>query len=529
MALHQASSQPQSTSVFREIPTDQPSEARSAPSLLATMLEANRVSTDRQTPMFGWLEKAATADPAELLAAWLQLRKGTKPDWNLIRRALSRDISKIDQLLTRQVNGILHTPEFQELEASWRGLHYLWKSRRSLLAESGLDTAAPRVDIRLLDVKKRELKKNFDAAGEFDQNEFFKKVYEEEFGTPGGTPYGMIIANYEFSNHPDDIDLLRQLSEVGASAFAPVITAAAPSLLGMDDFSTLERTPALEPVFQQVRHLKWNSLRKRVDTQFLGLTLPRILMRKPWQDDDSASHHFRFIEDTGDGTRRNFLWGNAAWAFGANAMRAFVQSGWFADIRGAEQGIEGGGLVANLPTFDYGADSAGVAIRSSVEACISDTLEAELCEFGFMPLCHCKDTEYSVFYSNQSVHKPEVSTDPEATANARLSSMLQYVLCCSRMAHYIKCHVRDKLGSQASADEIQTEINDWLFQYVVANSRASSEIKAKSPLQDASVTVEEIPGRPGEFSMVLRLLPHYQLDQLSSHMVFRSQRLELKP
>lgn len=492
------------------------------------MLETNQVSSDRQTPVLGWLEKSVTAGPAELLASWLQLRHGVKPDWKQIGRSLSRDISRIDQLLTKQVNAILHTPEFQELEASWRGLHHLWKTRRALLAETALDTAGPQVDIRLLDVKKKELKKNFDAAGEFDQNEFFKKVYEEEFGTPGGTPYGMVVANYEFSNHPDDIDLLRQLSEVGAAAFAPVITAAAPSLLGMDDFSSLERTPALGPVFQQVRHLKWNSLRKRVDTQFLGLTLPRVLMRKPWKDDDSASHRFRFVEDTGDGTRKNFLWGNAAWAFAAVAMRTFVHSGWFADIRGAEQGIEGGGLVADFPTYEYGTDSAGVAGRSSVEACISDTLEAELCEHGFIPLCHCKDTEYSVFYSNQSVHKPDQYTDSEATANARLSSMLQYVLCCSRMAHYIKCRVRDKLGSQSSADEIQTDVNNWLFQYVVANDRASPEIKAKSPLQDASVTVSEIPGKPGEFSMIMRLLPHYQLDQLTSHMVFRSQRLELK-
>lgn len=476
----------------------------------------------------GWLRNLNTGSPLELMRLWLNLKPGDIVDIRRIKRCLARDIARIDQMLSAQLNEILHAPAFQELESGWRGLYYLWQTRRRELSAGQLDDEEAQILIRVLSVSKRELKKNFEAAGEFDQNELFRKVYEEEFGVAGGEPFGALIANYEFTNHPEDIDLLTQLSEVGAAAFAPVITAASPSLLGLDDFSVLEQTLDLHRVMQQPRHLKWRSLRGRVDSQFLGITLPRILMRAPYDDSSGVSPGFRFTEDVGDGTRKNFLWGSAAWAMGSVLIRAFATSGWFADIRGAERGKETGGMVAGPAVYEFQTDSRGVSSRSTVEVAISDSLEADLCSLGFVPLSHCKDTDYSVFYSNQSVHAPQVFSDSVASANAKISAMLQYVMCCSRIAHYIKIKVREKLGAAVRPEKVCDDIKAWLVDYVTSDERASPEMKARYPLREADVSVEEVPGKPGEFSMTLRLLPHYQLDQLTSSMTLLARRVEFK-
>ncbi|MEZ6032184.1 MAG: type VI secretion system contractile sheath large subunit [Planctomycetaceae bacterium] len=476
----------------------------------------------------GWLRSLHTGSPLELMRLWLNLKPGDNVDIQRIKRCLARDIARIDQLLSAQLNEILHAPAFQELESGWRGLYYLWQTRRKELSTGQLDDEEAQILIRVLSVSKRELKKNFEAAGEFDQNELFRKVYEEEFGVAGGEPYGALIANYEFTNHPEDIDLLTQLSEVGAAAFAPVITGASPSLLGLDDFSVLEQTLDLHRVMQQPRHLKWRSLRGRVDSQFLGMTLPRILMRAPYHDSSGVTPGFRFTEEVGDGTRKNFLWGSAAWAMGAVLIRAFATSGWFADIRGAERGRESGGMVAGPAVYEFQTDSRGVSSRSTVEVAISDSLEADLCSLGFVPLSHCKDTDYSVFYSNQSVHAPQVFSDSVASANAKISAMLQYVMCCSRIAHYIKIKVREKLGAAVRPEKVCDDIKAWLVDYVTSDERASPEMKARYPLREADVSVEEVPGKPGEFSMTLRLLPHYQLDQLTSSMTLLARRVEFK-
>lgn len=462
------------------------------------------------------------------LQTWLGHVPASPEELETARRRLARDIGRIDQLLSRQVNEILHDPQFQALESGWRGLHYVWNVRRDLLAERGMDDKSAGIEIRVLSVSKRELKKDFDNAVDFDQNSLFKKVYEEEFGTAGGHPFGMLIANYEFTNHPEDIDLLGQLSGVGAAAFAPVVTAAAPSLLGLDDFSALEQPLDLESIFQQPKHRKWRSLREKPDSQFLGLTLPRILMRAPYLDDGRQQHGFRFREDVEKPDRSHYLWGNSAWAMAAVAMRAFATSGWFADIRGVERGKEGGGLVTGLATVPFRTDANGIADRSPVEVSLSDVREMELCDNGFVPLSHCKDTPFAVFYSNQSVHKPEVLDDPVATANARVSAMLQYVMCCSRIAHYLKVKTRDKIGSMVSARQIQNELGMWLVDYVTPDEKASPSVKARYPLREAEVRVEEAPGDPGKYFLTIRLLPHYQLDQLSSCVTLVARNIEFK-
>jgi type VI secretion system ImpC/EvpB family protein len=508
------------------------SASKAAPSLLDRLASASpgmsesEASTAQQTESVRRFLTAQT--PAEALQLWMGTLPSDKASLDAVRRVLARDIGRIDQLLNDQVNHILHHPQFQALESAWRGLWYLWKSRQDLLAEQGLDEKGTEIEIRVLSVTRRELKKDFDNAVDFDQNTLFKKVYEEEFGTAGGHPYGLLVANYEFTNHPEDIDLLTQLSGVAAAAFAPVITSAAPSLLGLDDFQSLEQPLNLPEIFQQPKQRKWRSLRDRPDAQFLGLTLPRILMRQPYLNDGQYKHGFRFREQVEAADRSQYLWGSSAWAMATVVMRAYATSGWFADIRGVERGKEGGGLVTGLPTASFRTDATGVSERSSVEVSISDLREAELCEMGFVPLSHCKDSPYSVFYSNQSVHKPEVFDDPVASANARVSAMLQYVLCCSRIAHYLKVKARDKIGSLASARQVQNELGAWLVDYITPDEKASPAMKARYPLREAEVKVEETPGQPGTYFLTIRLLPHYQLDQLSTCVTLVARNVEFR-
>jgi type VI secretion system protein ImpC len=477
------------------------------------------------TPLTEFLSAHSFSDSLRL---WLGVLPDSADTLQAAKFTLAKDISRVDRLISEQVNEILHCPEFQTLEASWRGLHYLWSTREHLAGEQGFDERNAKIEIRVLNVSKRELQRDFERAADFDSSALFQKVYEAEFGTAGGTPYGMLLANYEFTNHPDDLDLLTQLSGVGAAAFAPVVASASPDLIGLDSFSDLEKPVHLSRIFQQDRHRKWRSLRDRPDSQFLGLTLPRILMREPYLDDGNYAAGFRFQEEVRGRGREKYLWGSSAWAMGAVIIRAFATCGWFADIRGVERGVEGGGLVTGLPSNSYGTDESGVAQRSSVDVAISDSQEAELCSLGFVPLSHCKDTPYSVFYSNQSVHQPASYDDPVATANAKISAMLQYVLCCSRVAHYVKLRARNKLGSHLSPMEIQNDIQNWLVDYVTPDEKAPPSMKAQYPLREADVEVFEIPGQPGQYMMTIRLLPHYQLDELSSSMTLTARRVDLK-
>lgn len=505
--------------------TEVPSAPPALPGLLEELTRSGPADRDpaHSPRVSAFLQSESTAEQ-------LRLWTGTVPrdaaTFHAVRRRLARDIASIDQLLADQVNQILHHPAFQRLEASWRGLLLQWQTARELTAEHGLEDEDSHFEIRVLDVSKKELKRDFEDAVDFDQNELFKKVYEAEFGTAGGHPYGLLLADYEFSNHPDDVDLLAQLSGVGAAAFAPVIAGASPALFGVDDFSALEQPLNVEAIFDQPRYRKWRSLRSRPDTQFLGLTLPRILMREPWQDDGGHHAGFRFSEDVAGTDNNRYLWGSAAWAFGTVVMRAFASAGWFADIRGVQRGEEGGGLVTGLPTHNWGTDSEGVALRSSVDVQISDACENQLCHHGFIPLAHCKDTPYSVFYSNASVHDPPVYDDPAATANARVSAMLQYVLCCSRIAHYLKIKARDKVGSLATPRQIEDELLAWLMTYVTPDEKAPPVMKARYPLRSAEVEVAEVPGQPGNYMLTMRLLPHYQLDQLSTSLSLVARRIE---
>jgi type VI secretion system ImpC/EvpB family protein len=470
------------------------------------------------TSQADWIDDFLAAQkPGDALSVWLNaagIATGDR-DKGRVSRLLNHQAAKIDDLLTEQLNAVMHHERFQALEAAWRGLWYLVER-----AEEANDRAAEadqdvKTIIRVLNINKRELFKDLTGAIEFDQSTLFRKIYESEFGTAGGTPYGLLVGDYALTSHIEDIELLERMSEVAAASFAPFITAAAPSLLGIEDYSWLARPIELGSTFQRPEMLKWRALRDREDSQFLGLVVPRMRLRLPYRDDGSCQPGFRFAEQTGGPDTSGYLWCNAAFGFAAVAIRAFGECGWFADIRGREPLTGGGGRVEGLPELFTSTERYGLIPRSPTDTAMADTIEKELTDLGFIPLISEPGSLDAVFYSNSSVHKPKVYDDASASANARLSAMLQYVLCASRFAHYIKVLARDKIGSMASARDLELELHKWVVNYVTPDEKAAAHVKAERPLRAAEVEIRDEPGRPGRYNMVLKLLPHYQLDQLT--------------
>nr|MDQ2695326.1 type VI secretion system contractile sheath large subunit [Pseudomonadota bacterium] len=365
---------------------------------------------------------------------------------------LERAIARLDALLERQVNAILHHPRFQHLEAAWRGLDYL--TRQAAGAEN--------VKVRVLNAGWRELARDLEGAIEFDQSQLFIKVYSEQFGMPGGEPFGLLVGDYAIRHRPADMAALGGVAQVAAAAFAPFVAAAHPAFFALDSFQELSLPLDLAALFrhQAAEYLAWQSLRQSADSRFVGLTLPRILLRLPYADDGARDQPFRFVEDVTAADGGGYLWGNAAYAFAAVAIQAFAASGWLADLRGVHRDersaapVAGGGLVGGLAAADFATDRPGLAPRYATEVFIGDYREKELSELGFIPLCHCQDTPWPAFYSSPSVQAPAQSHDsPAARANARLSAMLHYILCAARFAHYLKIIGREKVGAFARAAE----------------------------------------------------------------------------
>jgi type VI secretion system ImpC/EvpB family protein len=496
---------------------DRKASGRPGASLIDAILQST-VSPGSTADTANVSEFLAEPNLERALRIWADgsLSPGEQPTRQAVLRRLTRDLSQVDQLLQRQVNAILHHPRFQQLEASWRGLWMLTGQVEEAkeLAES--EGTRPQFEVRVLDISKRALARDFASAVEFDQSQIFKKVYEQGFGMAGGDPFGVLIGDYQFSNHPEDLDILSGMSGVAAAAFSPFIAAASPELLGLESFSSLEQPIRLTESYNQVEYIKWNAFRDSDDSRFVGLTLPRVLMRVPYNDDGSRSDGFRFREEVEALDRSQYLWGNAAYSLGSVVIRAFGASRWFADIRGLERGVVGGGLVTELPVHSFSTDHFGAVTKSSTEIALNDFQEKELSTLGFIPLCHCNDTEYSVFYTNSSVQKPKKFSEVEATTNAKISSMLQYILCASRFSHYLKVLARNKIGSQQSEAELERYLKSWIGTYVTADSKAPASVKAKFPLREAKIEVREIPGKPGSYRLVMHLLPHFQLDGLSA-------------
>ncbi len=459
-------------------------------------------------------EFLAAPSPREALLRWLGWRAppGARLTKDEVTRLLGRDIARLDALLTVQVNAILHHPRFQRLEGSWRGLHYL----------TGQAEGAENVKVRLLSVSWKEIARDLERAIEFDQSQLFRKVYNDEFGTPGGEPFGLLVGDYEIRPRPtaahpvDDLSALTGISQVAAAAFAPFVTGAHPSMFGLDRFSELEQPLRVAKTFDQLEYLKWNAFRQTEDSRFVGLTLPRVLMRLPYEDGGGRVDGFRFREEVAGPDRSGYLWGNAAYAFAAVVVRAFAESGWLAGIRGVERDAIKGGLVSGLPVHCFSTDAQGVAPRCSTDVMVGDRQEQELSDLGFLSLSHCADTEFSAFYGSHSAQCPKRYDEPAATTNARISAMLQYMLCVSRFAHYLKVAARDKIGGFAEPGECEEYLNRWLQQYVTSDGEAPTEVKARYPLREASVRVREHPGRPGSYLCVAHLWPHLELDEATA-------------
>jgi len=415
--------------------------------------------------------------------------------------AINSRIAEIDRLLSAQLNEVMHHEDFQKLEASWRGLQYMVKGTLT----------GPQLKIRVMSVTKKDLLKDFERALEFDQSAIFKKVYEEEYGTFGGAPYGALIGDFEFGNHPQDLALLENMSQVAAAAHAPFLSAASAGLFGWDTFSEMTEVRDVAKIFDRTEYAKWRSFRESEDSRYVGLTMPHTLMREPYGAATRPTETFGFEEDVDGKDHKKYLWGNAAYSLGVRITEAFSMYGWCVAIRG----VEGGGLVDGLPNHTFQTDEGEVAMKCPTEVAITDRREKEFSDNGFIPLVHCKGTDYAAFFATQSANKAKKYDTDAANANARLSSQLQYIFAVSRFAHYLKAMMRDKVGSFMSRKEAELFLNRWISKYVLTDDVAPQAQKARFPLREARVDVAEVPGKPGVYRAVAFLRPHFQLDELS--------------
>ncbi|HEV7238636.1 MAG TPA: type VI secretion system contractile sheath large subunit [Thermoanaerobaculia bacterium] len=415
---------------------------------------------------------------------------------------IQAQIARIDELISKQLNEILHHPDFQKLEASWRGLHYLVMNTET----------STRLKLRLMCASKAEVFKDLDQAIEFDQSQLFKKIYEEEYGTFGGFPFSLIVGDYEFGRHPQDMAMLEKLSGVAAAAHAPFISAASARLFDMDSFTELGNPRDLAKIMESTELIKWRSFQQTEDSRYVTLVLPHILLRLPYGPNTVPTEEFNFVEDTDGKNHSKYLWGNAAWALTQRITNAFALYGWCAAIRG----VEGGGMVTGLPTHTFKTDEGDIALKCPTEIAITDRREKELDTLGFVALCHCKGTDYAAFFGGQTTQKPKQYDTDSANANARISARLPYLLAASRFAHYLKVICRDKIGSFQTKDTLQMYLNRWMGMYVLGTDDAGQELKAQFPLREARVDVFDIAGKPGAYRAVAFLRPHFQLEELTA-------------
>jgi type VI secretion system protein ImpC len=410
-------------------------------------------------------------------------------------------IAQIDHLISLQLSEIMHHADFQKLEGSWRGLrHLVFNSETSSMLK-----------IRVMNATKKELLRDLQRAPEFDQSALFKKVYEEEYGVFGGAPFGALIGDYEFGKHPEDTELLERISQVAAAAHAPFISGTDPSMLNLEGWTSLDAPRDLSKVFDTTEYAKWKSFRQSEDSRYVGLCLPRTLGRLPYGKDTKPVEAFNYEEGVDGTDHSKYLWTNAAFSFGTRLTESFAKYGMCVAIRG----VEGGGLVEGLPTHNFYTDEGDIVMKCPTEVPITDRREKELSDLGFIPLVHCKGTDYAAFFAAQSSQKAKLYDLDSANANARLSTQLPYIMAVSRFAHYLKAMMRDKIGSFMSREQAETFLNRWIINYVTPDDSASQAAKAARPLREARVDVVEIPGKPGCYKAVAFLRPHFQLDELT--------------
>lgn len=449
-------------------------------------------------------DEARSAVEAAVLTLAQQALAQTQLIGKDVTKSIEAMIAAIDAKLTEQINKIIHHPEYQQLESAWRGLHYMVNNTET----------DENLKIRVMDISKKDLAKNLKKfkGTAWDQSPIFKKVYEEEYGQFGGEPFGAIVGDYFFDQTPADVEMLGEMAKIAAAAHAPFISGASPNLMQMESWQELANPRDLTKIFLTPEYAAWRSLRESDDSKYIGLCMPRFLARPPYGATTNPVEEFDFEEDTAGADHSKYSWANAAYAMATNINRSYKLYGWGSRIRG----IESGGAVENLPLHTFPSDDGGVDQKCPTEIAISDRREAELSKAGLLSLIHRKNSDFAAFIGAQSLNKPFEYDDPDATANANLAARLPYLFACNRFAHYLKCIVRDKIGSFKEREDMQRWLNKWIMNYVDGDPANSSEItKSQKPLAAAEVVVEEVEGNPGYYTSKFFLRPHYQLEGLT--------------
>jgi type VI secretion system protein ImpC len=483
--------------------TTAPAAAEAATTTLAPGLLEQVVSATKQT------EPDRAQDLVKTLVE--QALAGTVTFDRNLARTFDRAIATVDRMLSEQLNAIVHHPRFLQLEGTWRGLNYLVMNTETSTS----------LKLRVLNLPKREMMRDLTRAVEFDQSQLFKQIYENEFGTAGGEPYGALIGDYEWSNHPDDIETLRLMSNVSAAGFCPFVSGVSSSMFGFENWTELSKPRDLAKIFDTIEYTKWRSFRDSEDARFVSLAMPRVIARLPYGANTKPIDEFGYEEAPFDAAgaakpmdHGQYCWMNAAYVMGARLTDAFAKTGFCVTIRG----MENGGRVENLPFHVFTSDDGDLDAKCPTEIGITDRREYELSNLGFLPLVHYKNTDYAVFFGGQSVQKPKKYDRPEATANAAISARLPYLMATGRFAHYLKVMARDWIGSFMEANDCEARLNRWIQNYVNSNENAGAEMKAQYPLRAAEVQVREIPGRPGAYNAIAYLRPWLQLEELTASM-----------
>ncbi|MCY2966066.1 MAG: type VI secretion system contractile sheath large subunit [Planctomycetota bacterium] len=478
-----------------------PQSSGAATTVTTTSLLDRVVSQTKQTPR---------DEAVDLLQQFMEAinAKTISIDKNHIA-TLERAIEELDERLSKQLATVMHHPQFQKLEGSWRGLHYLVDKTETSTS----------LKIRMLNVSKKELKNDLQQAIEFDQSETWKRIFEEEYGTPGGNPFGAMVGDYEFENTNDDIDTLSRMSKISAACFAPFITSPSPKLFGFDNWTDLKNPRDIAKIFDSKAYIKWNAFRATDESRFVVMSMPRVLARLPYGTAKPIDE-FDF-QEVALGPNRSpisvphdqYCWMNAAYVMGTRLTDAFARTGFCTAIRGAE----GGGRVSDLPTYVFSTDDGDLDAKCPTEIAITGRREKELSDTGFLPICHYKNTDYAVFFGAQTTQKPVKYDRPEATANAQICARLPYIMAVSRFSHFLQVMGRNKVGSFLEASETEKLLDRWINNYVSTNN-PDADTKARLPLAAAQVKVEEIPGKPGSYHAVLHMRPWLQMEELTASM-----------
>jgi type VI secretion system protein ImpC len=480
-------------------------ETASQPSALAgVQLEGNEFATLLQKEFRPKSEEVKSAVELAVQTLAQQALAQTQLIGVDVVKTIQSMIAVIDKKLSDQINLILHHEDLQKLEGGWRGLHYLVNNTET----------DEMLKIRFMNISKQELGKTLKRykGTAWDQSPLFKKVYEQEYGQFGGEPFGCLLGDYQFDHSPPDVELLGEMAKISAACHSPFISGASPTVMQMDSWQELANPRDLTKIFTTPDYASWRSLRESEDSRYIGLAMPRYLARLPYGAKSSPVEEFDFEEDTGAADHSRYAWANAAYAMAVNITRSFKMYGWCSRIRG----VESGGAVESLPVHTFPTDDGGVDMKCPTEIAISDRREAELAKNGLMPLIHRKNSDFAAFIGAQSLQKPFEYDDPDATANANLAARLPYLFACCRFAHYLKCIVRDKIGSFKERDDMQVWLQNWIMNYVDGDPAHSSEsTKARKPLAAAEVVVEEVEGNPGYYTSKFFLRPHYQLEGLT--------------